>query len=111
MLFTRPLFAQHRRHAKFGDQGLPRLDKLPSGGLFGMSRRNFCWTVIIVTIPFIVVTSNILYKRLVLGEEKRKTLREGGADAGYVLDNIASSGSGARSSGSLPHEADRPDRE
>ncbi|KAJ1729603.1 hypothetical protein LPJ61_003440 [Coemansia biformis] len=90
MLFTRPLLA-HRRRAKFGDQELPRMNSIPRDKLLGMPRRNLYWTVIIVTIPFIVVTSNILYKRVVLGEEKRKTLREGGMDAGYVMDNIASS--------------------
>ncbi|KAJ2757693.1 hypothetical protein IWQ56_006198 [Coemansia nantahalensis] len=107
MLLTRPLFAQRRR-ARFGDQSLPRLDAVPPSKLFGMSRRNFCWTVIIVTIPFIVVTSSILYKRLVLGEEKRKTLHEGGVDAGYVLDNIASSGSAARSLEPPPDRDQRP---
>ncbi|KAJ1963478.1 hypothetical protein GGI12_002036 [Dipsacomyces acuminosporus] len=90
MFFTHPLLSQRRR-LRFGDQSLPRMSTVPKDKFRGMSRRQLCWTVIIVTIPLIAVYSNILYRRLVLGEEKRKTYREGGADTGYLLDNIASS--------------------
>ncbi|KAJ2719509.1 hypothetical protein GGI07_005174 [Coemansia sp. Benny D115] len=91
MLFTRPLLAQGKRAFKYGNRELPRMETLPKNKLIGMSKRQLCWTVIIVTIPIVVVYSNIVYKRLVLGEEKRKTFYEGGIDAGYVMDNIASS--------------------
>ncbi|KAJ2083143.1 hypothetical protein H4R24_001056 [Coemansia sp. RSA 988] len=90
MFFTRPLFA-HKRRMRFGDQSLPKMDTLPRDKLVGLSKRQLCWTVIIVTIPFIVVFSDILYRRLILGEDKRRTLREGGMDTSYVMDNIASS--------------------
>ncbi|KAJ2380258.1 hypothetical protein H4S02_006771, partial [Coemansia sp. RSA 2611] len=62
MLFTRPLLAQKRR-LKFGDQNLPRLTSLPRDRFRGMSKRQLCWTVIIVTIPFIIVSGQIVYKR------------------------------------------------
>ncbi|KAJ1743652.1 hypothetical protein LPJ78_000385 [Coemansia sp. RSA 989] len=84
------LFAQKRRQ-KFGDPNLPRMDRIPRARFRGMSKRQLCWTVIIVTIPFIVVSGEIVYKRLVLGEGKRRRLMEGGIDSSYLLDNIASS--------------------
>ncbi|KAJ1931253.1 hypothetical protein GGF37_007456, partial [Kickxella alabastrina] len=43
------------------------------------------------TIPLVVVYSNIVYKRLVLGEEKLRSFKDGGLDSSYVMDNIASS--------------------
>ncbi|KAI8325988.1 hypothetical protein GQ54DRAFT_161862 [Martensiomyces pterosporus] len=104
MLFTRPLLAQNRR-AKFGDQSLPRMKTVPKDKFRGMSKRQLCWTVIIVTIPLITVYSNILYKRLVLGEEKRRTYKEGGLDSGYLMDNIASS---RRPAGSSSHPSQPP---
>ncbi|KAJ2234816.1 hypothetical protein IWW45_003104 [Coemansia sp. RSA 485] len=108
MLFTRPLFAQHKRRAhKFGDPDLPRMKTVPRDNLLGMSRRQLCWTVIIVTIPLVVVFSKIVYKRLVLGEEKRKSFREGGLDSGYLLDNIASSNSAARNRSSAAEYLDK----
>ncbi|KAI9505113.1 hypothetical protein GGI26_000010 [Coemansia sp. RSA 1358] len=91
MIFTRPLSAVHNRRLKFGDQNLPRMNRLPRDKLIGMSKRQLSWTVIIVTLPLIAVCSNILYKRLVLGDEKRKTFKEGGMDIGFLMDNIASS--------------------
>ncbi|KAJ1950804.1 hypothetical protein FBU59_000508 [Linderina macrospora] len=104
MFYTRPLFAQKIR---FGDRNLPRMKNVPKDKFRGMSRRQLCWTVIIVTIPVIVVYSNILYKRLVLGEEKRRTFKEGGVDSAYLLDNIASSrhiDNHSTSAYELPHE-------
>ncbi|KAJ1645018.1 hypothetical protein LPJ64_003350 [Coemansia asiatica] len=71
MLFSRQLFAQHRRAYKFGDPNLPRMKTVPRDKFSGMSK-------------------------LVLGEEKRKPFREGGLDSAYVLDNIASSNSAPR---------------
>ncbi|KAJ1895921.1 hypothetical protein LPJ66_004304 [Kickxella alabastrina] len=91
MLFTRPLLAQGKRAIKFGDKSLPRMNTVPKDKFIGMSRRQLCWTVIIVTIPLVVVYSNIVYKRLVLGEEKLRSFKDGGLDSGYVMDNIASS--------------------
>ncbi|KAJ2684458.1 hypothetical protein IWW39_004895 [Coemansia spiralis] len=91
MLFpTQLLRAQSQRRPQFGDRNLPRLDRLPSDKFRGMSRRQVCWTVIIVTVPLVVLYSSIVYKRLVLGEERRKPFREGGLESGYLLDNIAS---------------------
>ncbi|KAI9475119.1 hypothetical protein BX667DRAFT_349762 [Coemansia mojavensis] len=112
MFFTQMLFAQKRRQ-KFGDPNLPRMDRIPRARFRGMSKRQLCWTVIIVTIPFIVVSGEIVYKRrkypleikqscfvllfalrtfvVVLGEGKRRRLMEGGIDSSYLLDNIASS--------------------
>ncbi|KAJ2746514.1 hypothetical protein GGI20_001289 [Coemansia sp. BCRC 34301] len=101
MIFpTRLLRAQSKPKPRFGDRNLPRMDTLPRNKFSGMSRRHLSWTVIIVTIPFIVVFSNIVYKRLVLGEERRKSFKDGGVDSAYLLDNIASSSSStSRSSG------------
>ncbi|KAJ2853526.1 hypothetical protein J3B02_003103, partial [Coemansia erecta] len=62
MLFSRQLFAQHRRAYKFGDPNLPRMKTVPRDKFSGMSKRQLCWTVIIVTIPLVVVYSNIVYK-------------------------------------------------
>ncbi|KAJ2268317.1 hypothetical protein IWW41_000847 [Coemansia sp. RSA 2522] len=89
MLFTRTLLAQ-KRQFKFGDKTLPKLKALPQDRLTGMSKRQLCWTVIIMTIPFIIVSGNIVYKRLVLGEEKRRRLVDGGMDSSYMLDNLGS---------------------
>ncbi|KAJ2159399.1 hypothetical protein GGF46_003063, partial [Coemansia sp. RSA 552] len=62
MLFTRIVRTQQKR-MQFGNQNLPRMRVLPRDRLFGLSKRQFCWTVIIVTIPFIIVSGNIVYKR------------------------------------------------
>ncbi|PIA19556.1 hypothetical protein COEREDRAFT_78887 [Coemansia reversa NRRL 1564] len=110
MFFTRPLFV-HKRRTRFGDRNLPKMDTLPKDKLVGLSKRQLCWTVIIVTIPFIVVYSNILYKRLVLGEDKRRTLREGGMDTSYVMDNIASSRRGTTLNKPNPHDQQPKDNE
>ncbi|KAJ1661739.1 hypothetical protein GGF38_003485, partial [Coemansia sp. RSA 25] len=88
------------RPSRFGDRNLPRMNTVPKDKFGGMSRRQLCWTVIIVTIPLVVVYTNIVYKRLVLGEEKRKSFKDGGMDSAYLLDNIASANSStSRSSG------------
>ncbi|KAJ2890086.1 hypothetical protein GGI21_006308, partial [Coemansia aciculifera] len=95
MFATRLLRAQQTpRPSQFGDRNLPRLKTVPKDKFRGMSRRQLCWTVIIVTVPLIVVYSNIVYKRLVLGEEKRKSFKDGGMDSAILLDNIASANSG-----------------
>ncbi|KAJ2491742.1 hypothetical protein IWW37_002066 [Coemansia sp. RSA 2050] len=100
---TQLLRAQGQRRPQFGDRNLPRLDRLPSDKFRGMSRRQLCWTVIIVTVPLVVLYSNIVYKRLVLGEERRKPFRKGGLETGYLLDNIASAPRPLRAS-SLPEK-------
>ncbi|KAJ2456804.1 hypothetical protein GGF42_003050 [Coemansia sp. RSA 2424] len=100
MFPTRLLRAQSQRPSRFGDRNLPRMNTVPKDKFGGMSRRQLCWTVIIVTIPLVVVYTNIVYKRLVLGEEKRKSFKDGGMDSAYLLDNIASANSStSRSSG------------
>ncbi|KAJ2832664.1 hypothetical protein GGI24_001143 [Coemansia furcata] len=101
MLFpTQFLRAQNQRSPRFGDRNLPRMNTVPKDKFGGMSRRQLCWTVIIVTIPLVVVYTNIVYKRLVLGEERRKSFKEGGLDSSYLLDNIASAPSPARANSS-----------
>ncbi|KAJ2072226.1 hypothetical protein GGH92_003849 [Coemansia sp. RSA 2673] len=101
MLFpTQLLRAQGQRSPRFGDRGLPRMNTLPRDKFRGISRRQLCWTVIIVTIPLVVVYTNIVYKRLVLGEEKRKSFKDGGVDSAYLLDNIASAPRPARANSS-----------